>query len=747
MTMRNRFLQNILLSAGLALGCSMVSAQTLTSLQLDAKGALAVQQAGAPVLSQMHVTVHLAAGDVSGTLSAAGTGQGSDSAGNYVVQRYRLQSASPAQVTLELRQYQQPQVLVAFLDYSGPAPAAHNGIEVSMQLPDFGRGLAVHRLKLWWTAPVFASDYRLLPPNNQLLLWRQIRQGGYHLLVPLAGDGMMGEVGEENYRFRVSLSSEDAGFVPHRIPLFAFASSSDPYQLPRDTYTTAFASAHMFGKLRWQKKYPEVFRWLGWCSWNTYYHDVTAQKVLNSVRSLHDAGVPIGFVLIDDGWLSIKNNKLIAYGADRTKFPEGLRGVARTLHDTWHIPHVGVWHAFQGYWAGVDPESEIGRTHALFAGDHGLYLPDPRSEAGAKFFDDWYRQLKSDGIDFVKVDNQASVPNFTNGRLPVFTSGEGQERNLQLAAAKYFSDGHGGVNLINCMEQSLETAYNWNVTNIARNSDDYFPGDPVDSREHVFYNAYSAYWTSNFAYPDWDMFETDHVDGAYQAVARAISGGPVYTTDAPGKEKAALLTPFALANGRLLLLDQPGQVTPDLLLRDPSLEPVALKVFGTITRPGLRAGMVAGLNVNKTANEVNGEISAADVPALKTAGSVAVYQRGAGRAVLLDPGASLPFHLKALDADLFTLVPEQNGVAIFGLLDKYLGPAAVESVEYESGRVTIHLQQGGTFGVWMMHRPASVQVNGHQLPPNGWSFVHHLLTIPASEFGAKGAPAVVILQG
>lgn len=746
MTMRNRFLQRFLLSAGLALGCSLVSAQIPASLQLDANGALQVQQAGAPVLSQMHITVHLAAGDVSGTLTAAGTAQGSDSAGSYDVQRYRLQSSSPARITLELRRYHQPQVLVAFLDYNGPAPAAHNGIEVSMQLPDFGRGLAVHRLKLWWTAPVFASDYRLLPPNNELLLWRQMRHDGYHLLIPLAGDGMMGEIGEENYRFRVSLSSEDAGYVPHHIPLFAFASSHDPYQLPHDAYTTAFAAAHLFGKLRWQKTYPAVYRWLGWCSWNTYYQQVTAQKVLNSVRSLHDAGIPIGFVLIDDGWLSVKNGKLTAYGADRTRFPDGLRGLARTLHDTWHIPHVGIWHAFQGYWAGVDPESEIGRAHALFAGDRGLYLPDPRSDAGAKFFEDWYRQLKSDGIDFVKVDNQASVPNFTNGRLPVFTSGEGQERNLQIAAAKYFGDGHGGVNLINCMAQSLETAYNWNVTNIARNSDDYFPGDPVDSREHVFYNAYSAYWTSNFAYPDWDMFETDHIDGAYQAIARAISGGPVYTTDAPGKEKAALLRPFALANGRLLQLDQPGQVTPDLLLRDPSLEPLALKVFGTITRPGLVAGVVAGLNVNKTANEVMGEVSAADVPELKTPGSVAVYQRSTGRAVLLDAGASLPFHLKALDADLFTLVPEQDGVAILGLLDKYLGPAAVTNVERQAGRVTVHLDQGGTFGAWMLRRPASVQVNGHDLPPNGWNFVHHLLTIPASAFGAPGTPAVVILQ-
>ena len=764
MTMRNRFLVGIILSAGLAVASAQAPAPAPAPVQLQLDhGGLQVVQSGDQILRHLRVTVHLADGDVSGALVAAGSSPGEDSAGTYQVENYRLQpapampgmappaDAASARVTLEVRHYQHPQVVVALLDYAGPAPRAHNGIEVSMELPDFGRGLAVHRLKLWWTAPVFASDYRLLPSNNELLLWRQMRHGGYHLLVPLAGDGMMGELGEENYQFRVALSSEDAGYVPHHIPLFAFASSSNPYQLPRDTYTAAFAAAHYYGRLRWQKSYPAIYRWLGWCSWNTYYQQVTAQKVLNSVRSLHEAGVPIGFVLIDDGWLSVKNARLTAYGADRSKFPDGLAGLVKTLHQTWHIRNVGVWHAFQGYWAGVDPQSEIGRSHTLFAGNHGLYLPDPRDGAGEKFYDDWDRQLKADGIDFLKVDNQASVPTFTNGRLPVFASGEGQERNLQEAALKYFSDPRqgdkpAGVNLLNCMAQSIETAYNWHVTNLARNSDDYFPGDPVDSREHVFYNAYNDYWTSNFAYPDWDMFETGPSDGAYQAIARAISGGPVYTTDAPGKERADLLIPFALASGRLLQLDRPGQVTPDLLLQDPSLQPVALKVFGTITRPGLDAGMVAGMNVNKTAGRVEGEVSAADVPGLHASGSVAVYQRSTGRATLLDPGASLPFHLKALDADLFTLAPEHSGVAVFGLLDKYLGPAAVSRIQQGSHEMTVELEQGGQFGAWMLHRPLRVEVNGKQLPPNGWTFVHHLLTIPVSEFGPVGDPATVLVR-
>jgi hypothetical protein len=735
---------------------------SLISLALD-KGTLQIKTALGAIISGMKLRFRFSDGaQLSGEFELTGQDKGTDSTGAYERLRYRwkpnLQSQADRKdsvnVMLEMRHYFQPETIVAFLDYDGPALAARDGVQFIMGLNSFGRGMATKRLKLYWTAPAFVSDYRLLSSSNQLLLWRQIQGDDYHLLVPLAGDGMIGELGvaEIDYRYelRVSSSSYDPKFSPRRIPLFAYATSSDPYKLPRDTYQTAFAASNQYGRLRWQKSYPEVFSWFGWCSWNAYEHAVTEEKILSSVRSLRDKQIPIGFVLVDDGWLSVKDDKLIRFNADAKKFPHDLSGLAGTLREQYKIPHVGVWHTFQGYWSGVDANSEIGRAHKLFKGVDGKALPDPRDGAGESFYTEWYRRLKEWGYDFVKVDGQGNNIKFTNNLMPLFTSGGGGHRNFQEAARQFFSDGQAvdqgrsaGLNVINCMEMSLENAFNWQISNIARNSDDYLPDNPQNTKEHTYYNAYNAYWTSNFAYPDWDMFQSHDAHGEYHAIARAISGGPVYITDKPGLEHPEILRPLTLSNGKLLMLDAPGQVTRDILLTDVALEPTALKVFGRISRPGLSAGMVAAFNVNKSAQTVAGSLRALDVEGIFNGGvnpqrAVAVYRRSDERAVLLDAKhPDLHFNLNSFGYDLFTVVPVGQGVAVFGLLDKYLGPAAVVSQKVERNQVTVRLREAGDFGAWLVRPPAGVELDGRKLPSSTYSYRQGLLRVRRASFGTK----------
>ncbi|HYG81656.1 MAG TPA: Sip1-related alpha-galactosidase, partial [Pyrinomonadaceae bacterium] len=243
---------------------------------------------------------------------------------------------------------------------------------------------------------------------------------------------------------------------------------------------------------------------------------------------------------------------------------------------------------------------------------------------------------------------------------------------------------------------------------------------------------------------DWDMFQSHDARGEFHAVARAASGGPVYITDEPGKERAEVLRPLAFADGRLLMLDEPGQVTRDVLLTDVAMEPAALKVFGTVTRPGLKAGVVAAFNVNKGARTVTGRISAEDVEGLLPAGgnagaaAVAVYQRSSRSVVLLTgQNASRQFSLADFGHDLFTLVPASRGVAVFGLLDKYLGPAAVVSQSTEADGVTVRLREAGDFGAWLERRPVGVELDGRALPASAYSYERGLLRVPRSSFGGR----------
>ncbi|HEX8285893.1 MAG TPA: Sip1-related alpha-galactosidase [Pyrinomonadaceae bacterium] len=732
-------------------------------------GALRLARGADPVISNVRLRLRFADNTtVTGNFEPAGqnTGRntGSDGAGRYGLWRYDFKPVAAAgssanapahKATLELRRYAGSETVVAWLDYEGPPLWPRDGVMLLMGLDAFARGTAQKRLKLYWTAPVFASDYRLLPPANQLLLWQQTGREGYHLMAPMAGGGMVGELGvaEINYRpeFRVAASSYDPKHAPRRVPLFAYASSDDPYRLARETYQTAFAATEQHGRLRWQKGYPEIFRDFGWCSWNAYEHGVTEGKILNSVRSFRDKGLALGFVLVDDGWLSVtrdgQDGRLNGFGADPKKFPRGLEGLARALRGEYAVRHVGVWHTFQGYWSGVDRESELGRAHPLLQGRDNKSLPDPRGGRGESFYAEWYRDLKAWGYDFVKVDGQANNVRFTDGLMPLFDSGGGTQRNLEGGARRFFAEADGaagtspGLGVINCMEMTLENVYNWRDSNVARNSDDYQPDVAQNYADHVYQNAYNAFWMANFAYPDWDMFQSHDPRAEFHAAARAASGGPVYVTDEMGKERAEVLRPLAFSDGRLPMLDEPGQVTRDTLLRDAALEPVPLKVFGRVTRPGLTAGVVAAFNVNKSATRVTGELRAEDVEGLQATGGarVAVYRRGDGRVFVLGGGGagSLPVSLAAGGFDFFTLVPVERGVAVFGLLDKYVGPAGVVSQKFAGGALTVRLREGGDFGAWVGRAPAGVEVDGRKLPPSAYTYAGGLLRVPRASFGAR----------
>lgn len=757
----------VLLALCLLTACGAVCAQTNTqsSVVLN-RGQLQLRHGPGLVLTVMRMRLRLAGGaSVSGELEEAGQDEGEDKGGAFVRQLFRLKPNADARgvksATLDVRRYKNSGALVAWLDYDGPALAPREGVQLVASLDRFARGMAVKRFKIYWTAPVFFSDYRFLGPANQLVLWRQTEGTDYHLLVPLAGGGMVGEVGvteiEWRPEFRVTASSYDPDFKPSRVPLFAYVAGADPYKLPREAYETAFAATGQYGRLRWQKGYPEVFTRLGWCSWNAYGQGVTADKVLASVRSMREKQIPLGFVLVDDGWLSVKDQKLTGFDADPSKFPGGMAALARRLREEYKVPHVGVWHTFQGYWNGVADDSEAARGHSLFKGLEGKLLPDPREGRGESFYEDWFRQLKGWGYDFVKVDGQGNNVKFTDGLMPLFDSGGGSHRNLQRAAGKFFGE-PGRINLIgesapvgliNCMEMSLENAFNWHTSNVARNSDDYQPELKHNPKDHVFQNAYNAFWLSNFAYPDWDMFQSHDPAAEYHAVARAVSGGPVYFTDEAGKERPEILQRLALSDGRLLMPDEPAQVTRDLLLSDPSIEPAPLKIFATVMGQGVAAAYVAAFNVNKTASTVSGALRVADIGGPSSnVQQFAVYQRSRARAVLLrDNEAALPFTLGELGYDLFTLVPVERGTAVFGLLDKYMGAAAVVSVARREGDMVVRLREAGDFGAWLARAPARVEVDGRTLAPSSYSYMGGLLRIPRTSFGTgSGAREVRIVS-
>jgi hypothetical protein len=153
--------------------------------------------------------------------------------------------------------------------------------------------------------------------------------------------------------------------------------------------------------------------------------------------------------------------------------------------------------------------------------------------------------------------------------------------------------------------------------------------------------------------------------------------------------------------------------------------------------------MIAAFNVNKSAQNIAGRISAADVesifkPEINRSATIAVYQRSSNQILLLDEEhRTLPFSLGSFGYDLFTLAPVSQGLGVFGLLDKYLGPAAVVSQKIEKSQVVIRLREAGDFGAWLERPPARVELDGQTLPQSSYSYDRGLLRVPQSSFGNR----------
>lgn len=50
---------------------------------------------------------------------------------------------------------------------------------------------------------------------------------------------------------------------------------------------------------------PSFLDWFGWCTWDAFYTDVTAEGVDEGLKILSEGDTPPRFVIIDDGWQQI----------------------------------------------------------------------------------------------------------------------------------------------------------------------------------------------------------------------------------------------------------------------------------------------------------------------------------------------------------------------------------------------------------------------------------------------------------
>ncbi len=660
--------------------------------------------------------------------------------------KHHTKNSEPANFTLNHKLVDEKQVVMFHVDPGARVVKGSDSIGVSISdFPGLKTGIALNSYlpNRSWTRPSpFNQIADLEESYNQFAYW-QYDNGMYAAMMPMVGKGFCGVIGRDGKYLEIkSVAKKDTPAQVGDIPVVAMAFGTGFYQMIENLIETAMADMQLDANLRKKKTFPAILEKVGWCSWNALGFDVTAEKLVDVARSFYNQGFPLRFMLIDDGWLTVEDEKLVAFHPDEKKFPGGFRPLVEELKK-YGVKHVGVWHTLNGYWEGIKKGSELykqfepdmhtynDRIIWLHDNFSDMHMPSPLNGAATEFFDQWYTYLKSEGISFVKVDNQDMLSRAANEDLSLQESGLLYEKVLQDNVFKHF-DG----NIINCFDMVPAVLYHFGSSALARGSEDYYPSDNDDNYKmayscnaaaHVLMCQINSIWFSKFVFPDFDMFQTYRPNAEYHAIARAISGGPVYITDEPGKQNVEILKKLTLKNGQILRADQPSRPTLDCIFQIQEHKP--FKAFSTVGKTGL----LGAWNV-ANADEVTGPFSPADVVGLEGE-QFAVFEHFSQSMELAAYNKSIPLSLHRMGKKLFVIVPIENEFAAFGLINKYNAPKTILSTQNIQNTIEVILAESGIFAAYSANKPSAIRINGSVISSSSIQYNDSMLLLILPDTG------------
>ncbi|WP_062353105.1 Sip1-related alpha-galactosidase [Bacillus kwashiorkori] len=577
-----------------------------------------------------------------------------------------------------------------------------NGIEITIEsIKDLDYLLCYYHFNDWWTRPKFLTDFSEVPERTQSMLW--LKNNQYYCFLPLVSESCKTELVGTEGGVVLQLSSYIGGTSNINTPIFVLKKGDNPFILMRDTISVILQDLHLPQPLREHKHYPEILEYLGWCSWDAFYHDVNEPGIVEKMEELKDKGIPVKWVMIDDGWQEVKEKQLQSFQADKQKFPNGINNLIELMKSKYKVNWVGVWHTLFGYWGGIDPESKLATDYKefLFQTNNKKLLPAPDASKGFAFWNSFHNHLKQEGIDFVKVDCQGAINNFYSNHLSPGRAAKEVHLALEASTSANF-----GNTVINCMGMAAENIWYRHTSAVSRNSDDFVPGKEISFKEHALQNVYNSLYHSQLYWGDWDMFWTNHEEAKQNAVLRALSGGPIYFSDRVGDTAPEMINPLILKSGKILRAEQPGLPTEDMLFVDPTNSGTALKVWNKVGN-----GAVLGVfNIDELDRKVNGKVSPSLIPFLDQ-GSFIVYEYFSGIVKHMNYEDSLDIQLDKEEVRLYIILPAEKFVPI-GLLNKFLSPLTVKTVVVQSNRAIMEVTEGGRFGFICQEAISNIAING-----------------------------------
>lgn len=590
-----------------------------------------------------------------------------------------------------------------FADTVAPAPLnADWGASIAIDDGDWDSFMSDDRYSEFWCRPAFGKKGSEIPMEGQYLLIK-LQNGLWRVYVPVVSEDYKCVIRGTETGAVAALWSWFEGKNDCRGLAFVTGDGEDPYALTENCVKAALAILNNGCRHRTERRYPEVFEYLGWCSWDAMPADnVSEAGVLQKCKEFRDKEIPVRWAILDDMWAQIRHFDESTYDsrsemfkvmhsshmsdieASYKRFPEGLAHCLRKMQDEYDmIP--AMWHPTTGYWMGLEPGSVADQKLAgtTMTSIDGKILGDWHEDKSFQYFNVYHKFFRECGAKFVKVDNQSMYRRFYKGMDTVGKVCREYHRGLEASVGLNF-DG----TMINCMGMASEDMWNRSSSAISRCSDDFQPENRPWFTKHILQCTYNCLIQGQFYWCDYDMWWTDDSQGPKNSLLRAISGGPIYVSDKLERSRKEILDPLAFHDGKILRCDRPGTPTLDCLTTDPEQSGAPLKIQNIYGK----SGFVAAFNISKEESPVSGSVSPSDVPGL-VGETFAAYEHFTGKVTIVGKNDRIPVELSDHDAyALYVFIPYEDNFAAIGLLDKFISPAGITAqvgkdvTLYEAGR-------------------------------------------------------------
>lgn len=549
--------------------------------------------------------------------------------------------------------------------------------------------------------PGIPSNARPSTLGDALLL--QLADGNYLFVKALSGDNSLSwfQINKDG-SLNLYVSTLGCDRLSGKVPVALTQNAGSIYQVLRQAYETLIAD-HKTSALqkRTDKEYFEALNYLGWCTWEHYHYDIDETKILNDLDAIEASGIPVRYVLIDDGHIANRQRQLMSFVPDPKRFPNGWNKImARKNKD--RIRWIGLWYALSGYWAGISSDNDFPADikQSLYT-FNGSLLPGKSPRNIDNFYRYYVRSLKNNGFDFLKIDNQAFTLSLYMGGTEVVR----QAKECNLALERQTHDQQ--VGLMNCMAQNTLNTDHTLYSGVTRVSIDYKKYDEDMAKSHLFQSYTNTLLQGQTVWPDHDMFHSsDTICGSLMARSKAISGGPVYLSDSPKEFVSENIFPLIDNNGKIFRPAAPAIPTPESILTNPLQDGKAYRVFAPTGDEAVSI-ICYNLNTSSKYREVTAGIAKEDYllretltgkPDMTSSGRILLFDWKARTATELT--SAYPVKLEGFTDELFHLCPIRNGWAVIGIQEKYLSPATVEILSSTPDQLTLNVLCPGTLKVW-----------------------------------------------